>query len=142
MIRSDRPSHITVYTETSGTTIGTHFHKYCQNFRKGCSFRQYYGYSSEGSQSVTFYDSNWAAHEYFVSSSETAFELGMLKRFDAELLLGRISNSQKAEIYNYSHGYPVLPKKCSTLKKDEIPVPPKRYVYHNINNVKRDKYSL
>ena len=66
----------------------------------------------------------------------------MLKRFDAELLLGRISNSQKAEIYNYSHGYPVLPKKCSTLKKDEIPVPPKRYVYHNINNVKRDKYSL
>lgn len=125
LIRSDRASHITVYTESYGTVIGTHYHKYCQRFRKGCSFRQYYGYSSEGSQSVTFFDSNWAEHEYFVSSSETtaAFELSMLKTFDAELLVGQISYSQKAEIYNCSHEYPVLPKKCSTLQKDEMPSP-------------------
>ncbi len=35
LIRSNRPSHTTLYTETSGTTIGTHFHKYCHNFAMG-----------------------------------------------------------------------------------------------------------
>ena len=122
LIQNDRPSHITVYTETCGTVIGTHYHKFCQHFRRGCSVRQFYGYSSEGSQSVTFYDPDWGEHEYFVSSSETAFELGMLRKFDAELLLGQMSYSQKAEIYNYCHGYPVPPKKCSTLEKEELPM--------------------
>ena len=74
-VKGDRPSRVTVYTETLGTLIGTHYHKICQNFRKGCSFRQFYGYSSEGSQSVTFYDSDWESNDYFISSSETAFKL-------------------------------------------------------------------
>ncbi len=123
LLRNDRASHVTVYTESYGTVVGTHYHKFCQHFRKGCSFRQYYGYSSDGtcSQPVTSYDSNWAEHEYFVSSSETAFELGMLMKFDAELLLGQISYNQKADIYNYCNGYPVHPKKCSTLEKEELP---------------------
>ena len=59
--------------------------------------------------------------EYFVSTSETAIELSMLKKFDSELLLGQISYSQKAEIYNYSNGYPVQPKKCSTMEHFELP---------------------
>ena len=42
LIRSDRPSHITSYTEAWGTVICTHYHKFCRNFRKGCNFRQYY----------------------------------------------------------------------------------------------------
>ena len=75
LARNERTSHITIYTEAYGTIVGTHYHKYCQKFRKGCPFRQYYGYSSEGNQSVIFYDANWAQHKYFVSSSETAFEL-------------------------------------------------------------------
>lgn len=47
-ICSDRPSHVTVYTEAWGTVSGTHYHKFCQNFYRGCKFRQYYGYSSNG----------------------------------------------------------------------------------------------
>jgi len=121
LIRNDRPSHIMVYTESYGTVVGTHYHKFCQHFRKGCGFRQCYGYSSEGSQSITFHDPDWEKHDYLVSSSEPAFELCMLRKFDAELLLGQMSYSQKAEIYNYCNGYPVQPKKCSTLEREELP---------------------
>ena len=120
-VKDDRPSRVTVYTESFGTVTGTHYHKICQNFRKGCTFRQFYGYSSEGSQSFTFYDSDWESNNFFISSSETAFELQVLKKFDAELLLGQISYSQKSEIYNYSNGYPVQPKRCTTLKKEDLP---------------------
>ena len=42
LIRHDRPSTLTVYTETYGTVIGTSYHKYCQNFRN-CSSKQHYG---------------------------------------------------------------------------------------------------
>ena len=45
----------------------------------------------------------------------------MLRKFDTELLIGQVSYNQKAEIYNYSNGYPVLPKKCSTLAEEDIP---------------------
>ena len=98
LVRNERASHITIYTEEYGTVVGTHYHKYCQKFKKGCNFRQYYGYSSEGSQSVIFYDAQWAEHKYFVSSSETAFELDMLRKFDSELLIVQMSYNQKAEI--------------------------------------------
>lgn len=110
LIRNDRGSHVMVYTEQFGTVVGTHYHKFCQKFRNGCSYRQYYG------QSLVYYDVDWMDHQYFVSTSETAIEMSMLKKFDAELLLGQISYSQKAEIYNYCNGYPVQPKKCSTVE--------------------------
>ena len=129
LVRNERPRHVTIYTEAYGTIVGTHYHKYCQKFRKGCNFRQYYGYSSEGNQSITFYDTHWADLRYFVSTSETAFELDMLRRFDAELLIGRISYNQKSEIYNYYNEYPVPPKKCSTQDKDDI-TSTSRYVMH------------
>lgn len=61
LLRSDRPSHLTVYTESFGTIVGTHFHKYCQ---RGCMFRQYYGYHSEGNPSATFFDTNWDKLKY------------------------------------------------------------------------------
>ena len=50
----DKPSHLTVFTELFGTVVGTHYHKYCHNHKKGCSFRKYYGYHSKGDQSVIF----------------------------------------------------------------------------------------
>ena len=127
LIRSDRPSHVSVYTKTLGTVIGTHYQKYCQNFCKGCNFKQYYGYSSKkgiNGEFLSCYDSDWAELQYFISSSETAVELSMLKNFDAELLFGQISYSQKAEIYDHCNGYPVKSKTCSTLKKEELPIPP------------------
>lgn len=115
LTRKDRPSNVTVYTESFGTLTGTHYHKYCQSYSKGCSYRQHYGYHSEGSQSVQFYDDDWASLKYFISSSETAFEMSFLTKFDAEVLIGQMSYKQKADIYNYIHGYPVPPKKCSKL---------------------------
>lgn len=121
LIRSDRPSHITAYTETWGTVICTHYHKFCRSFRKGCNFKQYYGYYSSDKKNVHYYDEEWSSNWFFISSNETAFELSMLRKFDAELLLGQMSYSQHAEIYNYCNSYPVQPKKCSTLEKDELP---------------------
>lgn len=59
--------------------------------------------------------------QYFVSSSETAFEVKMLIKFDAELLLGQISYKQKADIYNYSHSYEVEPKRCSMYEHTILP---------------------
>lgn len=123
LIRHDRASNITVYTESFGTVIGTHYNKYCQNFRKNCSFKQYYGFSSTdiGGQLINSYDDNWEDHKYIVSTADTAFELTMLKKYDAELFLGQVSYSQKADIYNYSNGYPVPFKQCTTLDKEELP---------------------
>lgn len=77
LVKADRPSHVTVYTESYGTVIGAHYHKYCQAFKRGCSFRQYYGYSSSTPE-VTSYDSNWPDHKFFFSNRETVFELNML----------------------------------------------------------------
>ena len=132
LLRSDRPSNITAYTESWGTVICTQYYKFCRNFRKGCSFQQYYGYSYE-KNGVQQYDEDWSANKYFISSNDTAFELSLLKRFDAELLLGQISYSQRAEIFNYSNGYPVPPKKCSSMDKSDLPQPP-RYVKSLIIN--------
>ena len=40
-----------------------------------------------------------------MSSQETAFELSMLEKYDAELLIGQVSYQQKADIYNYQNGF-------------------------------------
>ena len=40
-----------------------------------------------------------------MSSQETAFELSMLEKYDAELLIGQVSYQQKADIFNYQNGY-------------------------------------
>lgn len=78
-----------------------------------------------------YYDSNWDDNKYIFSTSETAFEISLLKRFDAELLIGQVSYSQKAEIYNSCNGYPVLPKECTSLSKEEKPKPvPSRSLIH------------
>ena len=73
LIRSDRPSRVTVYTECDGTVIGSHFQKFCQNYRKGCRFNQYYGCHTFGDKSLSHYDSNWNELPYLVSTSQTVF---------------------------------------------------------------------
>ena len=45
LVRVDRPSSMTVYTDDMGTVNATPFHKYCQNSRKQCHFTQYYGFT-------------------------------------------------------------------------------------------------
>ena len=102
------------FIESLGTVPATHFHKYCQNHRKGCKFVQYYGYYKSGSGS-TYYFSNWIELPYFLSSQETGFEMKMLQMFDIELLVGQLSYKQKADIYNISNGYDTTKKECSTI---------------------------
>ena len=45
LVRSDRPSYMTLYSNEMGTIPATHFRKFCQNYRKGCPFTQYYGHA-------------------------------------------------------------------------------------------------
>jgi Zn finger protein HypA/HybF involved in hydrogenase expression len=117
LLRSDRPSRVTIYTESEGTLLGSHYHKFCQNYRKGCSFTQYYGYCTTGEKSVTTYEKDCDQLPYFISTSQTAFETELLKKFDVELLIGELSYQQKSNIYNYFNGYDNTVKQCSSVKR-------------------------
>ena len=100
-IREDRPSTVTIYDDTLGTVMATHYCKYCR--RPGCSYQQYYGFSTQGKLGEVVYDSDWQSLPYFMSSRDTAFALEMLQRLDAEILHGQLSYKQRADIYNSIH---------------------------------------
>ena len=80
LVRADRPSFMTIYTDDMGTVHGTHFRKYCQNSRKKCHFTQHYGFHTEGDNGDMFYDPDWNSLPYFVSTAKTAFSLSFLDR--------------------------------------------------------------
>ena len=61
------------------------------------------------------FNHDWKKLLYFISSRETGFEMSMLNRFDAELLLGQIPYSQRADIYNYQLGYEYTGEKAVPL---------------------------
>lgn len=115
LLRSDRPSFLTLYTDQMGTVPATHFRKYCQNSHKGCSFSQHYGYYTVGEDSILHYDDNWKELPYFVSTNMTAFEVSFLHRYEAELLLGQITYKQKCDTYNYIHKYEQKKKGSSAI---------------------------
>ena len=48
---------------------------------------------------------------YFLSTNMTAFATEMLTTLSAEILLGQMSYRQKADVYNYAHGYDAATKK-------------------------------
>jgi len=50
-----------------------------------------------------YFDSDWESLPYFSSSRDTFISKGLMKQFDAEILLGQISFKQCAEIYNELH---------------------------------------
>ena len=105
LVRSDRPSFPYLYSDDLGTITCTHFRKYCQNASKGCSFTQHYGFHMDGDDSVFVYDRNCLELPYFVSSHMTVFQMSLLCKFKAEILIGQLSYRQRCEIYNYSHDY-------------------------------------
>ena len=111
LVRRDRPSFPVIYTNNLGSVSGTHFHKYCQNNAKGCSFTQHYGCYTTGSSSTVVYDKNCLELPYFLSTNMTAFATEMLITLSAEVLLGQMSYQQKADIYNYVHDYDAATKK-------------------------------
>lgn len=90
LMRKDRPGKLTIYTDTYGTIPGYHYRKFCANSKRGCKVVQHYGYHTKGPVDI-YFDKDWLSHKYFVSTQETAFELQLLQRFDAELLIGQIS---------------------------------------------------
>lgn len=114
LVRADRPSVMTVYTDDMGTVNGTHFRKYCQNSRKQCHFTQYYAFHKNGESGKIIFDHDWDQHQYLISSSKTAFSISFLRRFEAELLLGQVSFNQKSAIYNFYNHYEQVMKKTST----------------------------
>ena len=108
LLCGDKPSRLAIYTESEGTVLGSHFQKFCQSYCKGCSYTQHYGYHTMGDKSVTCYDEKWNELPYFVSTSQTAFELKLL-------LIGELSYKQKSETYNYLNGYEDVHTTCSSL---------------------------
>lgn len=102
VLKADRPSKVTIYTDSMGTIDGTHYRKICKQFRSGCPFVQHYGHYSTGVQ--MYFDDDWHTLPYFMSTRETAFEMSLLQQLDAEVLIGQLSYKQRAEIYNIKHG--------------------------------------
>ena len=107
LLRSDRPSKVSIYTESHGTLPGLHYCKYCSNGKKGCNIVQHYGYHTKGLFEL-YYDTDWEDLQYFISSQQTAFELVILQKFDFELLIGQLSYKQRTEIYNATYGYEAI----------------------------------
>lgn len=101
-LRKDRCAPLIVYDDIIGTIPASHFHKYCTN--RGCGLTQYYGYHTIDSS--VYFDSNWDQLPFFISSRESAFSLSLMKRFNAEVVVGQLSFKQCAEVYNYTHNYP------------------------------------
>ena len=120
LIRADRPSFMTVYTDDIGTVHATHFRKYCQNSQKKCHYTQHYGFHTYGDSGDMIFDPDWDQQPYFLSTSKTAFSLSFLRKFEAEILLGQISYHQKSCIYNYYNNYEQVKKRASRTSSDHI----------------------
>lgn len=105
VIRRDRSSSLVLYTESMGTVPATHYIKHCANARRGCNLSQHYGYYTKGDSDECYYDSDWDTLPYFKSTSKTAFDMRILMRLDAEILIGQLSYLQSSNVYNYIHQY-------------------------------------
>ena len=113
LLRKDRPASLVVYDDQLGSVPGSHYHKYCS-----CGLTQYYGYYTISGSTDVLYNSEWECLPYFVSSRETAFSIKLLKQFNAEILLGKLSFKQCADVYNHLHSYSKgneQPKRCSSM---------------------------
>ena len=115
LVKADRPSRVTVYSDSFGTVEGTHYRKVCKRFRVGCQFVQHYGHYSKGGTDI-YFDEDFKCLPYFVSTRETAFETTLLQQLDAEVLIGQLSYKQRSEIYNIKHGYDKPQKKVPKKK--------------------------
>ena len=104
LVHGDQPSFPMVYNEDIGTIPGTHFRKYCENQSKGCHFMQHYGFYTTDDIDGIVYDDDYCTLPYFMSTTMTAFQATILKCFTAQMLIDQLYK-QKAEIYNYCHGY-------------------------------------
>ena len=65
LLWGDRPSRLSFFTESLGTVPATLFYKYCQKYRNGCKFVQYYGYHKTTNNKAQ-YSSNWSSLTYLI----------------------------------------------------------------------------
>ena len=124
LVKADRPSKVTVYSDNFGTIDSTHYRKVCKKFRTGCPFVEQYGYYSSGGDDI-HYNEDFQSLTYFLSTRETAFEMSLLQQLDIEILIGQLSYKQRSEIYNVKHGYDNAKKK--TTQPDGGANPKARY---------------
>ena len=96
-----RPVNVIVYHDTKGTFMGCCIPKICSN--RMCNLTQHYGYYTVGDKN--FFDEDWDRHEYFACSRKTVFRMGLLSNMEIEILLGKLSFKEKADIYNAVFGY-------------------------------------
>ena len=128
----DSVRKIVVYDEVHGTYIGCHYIKFCRNVT--CKFRQYYGkHTTDGVE--LYYDQDWMDNNFFLLTQQTAFSMRLIKNFDTELLIGRISYNQKANIYNTIHGYDGRLMKTRSAEKGDC----EPEIYTAEGDPKRDK---
>lgn len=100
-VKASRIVNVVIYHETRGTFLGCRIPKLCSG--RSCNMVQHYGYYTLGEKK--YYDEDWEEHEYLLCSGKTAFEIRMLKKFEIEILLGKLSFKEKADIYNDVHEY-------------------------------------
>ena len=114
LLRKDRPAPMVLYDESQGTIPASHFHKNCS--QRACTFTQYYGYYTTATVKScgALYNQDWESLPYFVASKETAFSTKLLRRLDAEIVIGQMSYKQRADIYNCVHDYISVAHQSST----------------------------
>ena len=129
VVRKDRHSSITVYHMTMGPLPGMHFYKICSNNK--CSVVQHYGYYTLNE--LVHFDTDWASHEFFISSSLSAFSMLLIKQVDSQILIGQLSYLQIAELFKHMH---LFADKPSTYRYIYLDLVTPYYNYINlINNV-------
>ena len=75
--RGKEVAKVVVYDEINGTFMASHYTKFCSG--ENCRFRQFYGkYTLTGSD--IHFDPDWSDYKYFLSTTETAFDIALLER--------------------------------------------------------------
>lgn len=64
-----------------------------------------------------YYDKDWAS---LPSSRETAFTMEMMQHLDAEILIGQLSDKQRADIYNHIHEVENIQERLARSRHDNM----------------------
>ena len=94
----NRPCFPVVYT-TQGTFVAASFSGQCLT----CQKKYYVSYSESEDGVQTFYNPDTMEAKYFMHTSQTAFEIKLLKELSAQLALASVTFESQAEVYNALH---------------------------------------
>lgn len=113
--KTSRVVNVMVYHKTRGSFMGCRIPKVCSN--RSCKLIQHYGYYTIGESK--FYDEDWQENDYLLSSGKTAFDMKLLRKFEVEILLGKLSFKEKADIYNEMYAYDALITKAEDDREED-----------------------